>query len=83
VPVSAAPRAGLEVVLQVRVAAGGGRDRRERLRRKRRAAEVGVDDDSRGVDHRPQARPGTPRSSVGCLRGQVRRIGAASLAGEQ
>ena len=51
-----APRARLEVVLEVRVAAADLDDAVERRRRERRAAEIGVDQDAGGVEHAPQRR---------------------------
>ena len=51
----AAP-AGREVELQVRVAGRDGLHARERGLRQRRAAEVGVQDDAGGVEHRAQRR---------------------------
>ncbi len=45
-----AARAGVEVVLEVRVAAAGLDDARERLLRERRAPEIRVDDDARRVE---------------------------------
>ena len=54
------PRAAcafLKVVLEVRVAARRLGDAVDRLLGERRAAEVRVDDDARGVEHTPQSRP--------------------------
>ena len=54
VGLAAAARAGAEVVLEVRVSARRAVDRLERLEGERRTTEVGVDHDTRRVDHRAE-----------------------------
>ena len=70
-------RAGVEVELEVRVAARGGDDVRERLRRERRASQVGVHEDAGRVQHAAQARRARGRELLVQARGQVTRVGAA------
>jgi hypothetical protein len=72
------PRAGREVVLEVRVAARGLPNPLERSLRERGSAEVRVDDHARRVDRAPEVRAPERRELGERALGQVARVGAGA-----